>query len=303
MDAFISHSSADATLASRIEKRLEREGLTAWLDRSEIRIGALLRDELYTSIEQSRAIVLLWSKRAAASRWVAAELLTAFHLGRFVIACALDDTRLPQFLESTIWLDFRTKVPRQLESLCRAVREAPGRTTVPLPVPNVRSPELQQMIDRVAAEQSHELDLLERWDVDGARQVHSAVDGLVRPLEKRWRFDIQVQKLGAYHRKNAYMVKHWEAINGGRTPKDPLLLRAERSFFATLFLNPLDYEALNGLASILVLERELSAAAFFNERAIRLARRDGVEYAEAKHDREVIRNLRRSRPGAARTSS
>ncbi len=297
MDAFISHSSADSALAARIEKRLERDGLTAWLDRSEIQIGALLRAELHASIEKCRAVVLLWSKRASASRWVAAELLTAFHLDRFIVACVVDDTRLPQFLESTIWLDFRGKVSSQLATLSRAVREAPNRTTVPLPVPSARSPELQALIDNVAREQSRELDLLGQWNVDAAREVHKSVDGMLRPLERRWRYDIQVQKLAGYHRKNAYLIKHWEAINGGRTPKDTVLLRAERFFFSTLFLNPLDYEALNGLASILILERELSAAQFFNDRAIRLAKRDGVEYAEAKFDRDVIRNLKKAGQG------
>jgi hypothetical protein len=294
MDAFISHSSADSKLASRIERRLERAGLTAWLDRSEIRIGALLRDELHTSIEKSRVVILLWSKRASASRWVAAEILTGFHLDRFIIACVVDDTRLPQFLESTIWLDFRQNVSAQLETLCRAVREAPAKATTPLPVPSARNSEVQAAIDTAAREQSRELDLLAQWDVDGAREVHARVDGMVRPLEKRWRFDTLVQKLGAYHRKNAYLVKHWEAVNAGQAPRDPVLLRAERSFFAALFLNPLDYEALNGLASILILERELNAATFFNDQAIRLAKRAGIEYAEAKHDRELIRSLKGS---------
>jgi hypothetical protein len=294
VDAFISHSSADAALAARVEKRLERDGLTAWLDRSEIRVGLLLRDELHTSIKQSRAVVLLWSKAAAASRWVAAELLTAFHLNHFIIACALDGTRLPQFLESTIYLDFRKNVPEQLKTLCRAVREAPRRANALPPVMSARNPALQEMIEQNALGQVHELQRLGQWDLDGARELHALVDALLRPLEKRWRFDVGVQKLAGYHRKNAYMLKHWEAIQGGRAPKDPLLLRAERFFFATLFLNPLDYESLNGLASILILERELSAAEFFNDRAIRLARRAGVDYAEAKQDRESIQRFKRA---------
>jgi hypothetical protein len=292
VDAFISHSSADNALASRIEKRLEREGLTAWLDRSEIQIGALLRDELHASIKESRVVVLLWSKRASRSRWVAAEVLTAFHLNRFIVACVVDDTRLPQFLESTIWLDFRRNPTRQLDTLCRAVREAPARASAVLPAPNARSPELQAQVDAIARDQLRELDHLGHWDVEAARAMHATVDAALRPLEKRWRFDVQVQKLAAYHRKNAYMVKHWEAINGGQAPSDPILLRAERLFFTTLFLNPLDYESLNGLASILILERELAGAAFFNDRAITLAKRAGVTYAEALHDRELIRSLR-----------
>lgn len=102
MDAFISHSSADAALAELVESTLENEGLAAWLDKTEISVGAPLRDELQSSIEESRVVVLLWSKAAARSRWVAAEVLTAFHLGRFIVPCVLDKARLPQFLESTV---------------------------------------------------------------------------------------------------------------------------------------------------------------------------------------------------------
>src|SRR5262245_48248236 len=90
--AFISRSSANAALAGRIERALESDGLPVWLDRSKIRAGQLLRPELQGAIGGSRVLVLLWSKAAAKSRWVAAEILTAFHLNRFVVACVCDKT-------------------------------------------------------------------------------------------------------------------------------------------------------------------------------------------------------------------
>ncbi len=64
MDAFISHASKDVTVAARIEELLEEDGLTVWLDHSEIRLGVLLRKELQTAIKNSRVLVLLWSKAA-----------------------------------------------------------------------------------------------------------------------------------------------------------------------------------------------------------------------------------------------
>ena len=292
-DAFISHSSADASLAARVEKRLERAALQAWLDRSEIHVGALLRDELHDAIRQSRTFILLWSKGASASRWVAAELLTAVHVGRFIIACAVDDTPLPQFLRGTIWIDLRKNLPAQLETLCRAVEKAPARASALPPVMSAQSPELQKVLTELIAGQAREMDALGQWNIPAARKLHARADTVLRRVETRWRFDVQVQKVAAYHRKNAYMVKHWDAINGGQAPNDLLLVRAERLFFKTLFLDPADYEALNGLASILIFERELSAAAFFNDKAIRLAERAGVDYADAKQDRELIRRFAR----------
>ncbi|MCA1632259.1 MAG: hypothetical protein LC802_00735 [Acidobacteria bacterium] len=83
------------------------------------------------------------------------------------------------------------------------------------------------------------------------------------------------------------MVKHWDAIQGGRAPHDRLLERAERFFFDTLFVNPSDYSALNGLGSILLFERELDAAEFFIRRAIACAKQEGVVYHEALHDLQM----------------
>ena len=158
---------------------------------------------------------------------------------------------------------------------------------------SAQSPELQKELNQVISRQAREMAALNDWKIAAARKLHSQVDTAVRRMEKRWRFDVQVQKVAAYHRKNAYMIKHWDAINGGQAPNDPLLLRAEQLFFKTLFLNPLDYEALNGLANIVFFEDEQRAAAFFNDNAIRLAQRAGVDYVEAKQDRELIRRSMR----------
>ena len=77
-DAFISYASADAARASRVERALTEGRLRVWRDRSKIRLGALLRDQLQAGIRESRVVVLLWSKTASRSRWVAAEILTAY---------------------------------------------------------------------------------------------------------------------------------------------------------------------------------------------------------------------------------
>ena len=105
MDAFISHSSKNRAVAAKLESALEAEGLRVWLDDSEIRLGVLLREELQTSIQRSRVLLLLWSKPASASRWINAEWLMAFHLGRFIVPCTLDDTALPQCLGPSVFLN------------------------------------------------------------------------------------------------------------------------------------------------------------------------------------------------------
>ena len=52
-DPFISHSSANAAEAARVERALESDGLTVWVDLSQIRAGRLLRNELRAALGDS----------------------------------------------------------------------------------------------------------------------------------------------------------------------------------------------------------------------------------------------------------
>src|SRR5690349_15650547 len=95
---FISHASADLTAAKEVRTALSSAGFKPWLDEAAIQPGVLLRNQLQQAIAKSKYLVLIWSDTAAQSRWVAAEILTAFHTGRRVVACVLTKEPLPQFL-------------------------------------------------------------------------------------------------------------------------------------------------------------------------------------------------------------
>jgi TIR domain len=288
MNIFISHSSKDTSQSVRIEKALEQDGHDVWLDRSDIRLGVLLRAELQSAIRENQAVVLMWSKAAAASRWVAAEIITAFHLKRFIIPCVVDNTPLPQFLDNTVYLDFRANPRTALRSLRRAVGDVPRTANSISKVISSQSPDLQEMVRLIAQTQEVELDRLGKRDLAGAGQMQARVDAAMKKAEKRWGLELMILNLAGYHRKNAYMLKHWDAIQAGRPPKDPLLRRAEQFFFEALFVNPTDCSALNGLGSVLILERELEAAEFFVRRAIAIAKKKKLSYSDAEHDLAMI---------------
>jgi len=291
MDAFISHSSSDARLAARIERTLEDHGLEIWLDRSEIRLGQLLRNELQTAIRESRVIILLWSAAAAKSRWVAAEVLTAFHSNRFVIACASDKTALPYFLQSTIYLNLQSLKTGWVDELRRAIREAPSSANDILPRMGSETPQLVETVRQLAEGQLAVTDRIGN-DLAAAKKYQAVAARELRAAEKKWRMEAMILNLAGYHRKNAYMLKHWPAIMAGRPPKDPLLDRAEHYFYGSLFVDPNDYSALNGLGSILFYERELDAAEFVIRRAILLAETAGVNYPAAQHDLQLVQTFK-----------
>jgi len=288
MDAFISHSSKDEATARRVEQVLQGQGLSIWLDRSDIRLGVLLRQELQAAIKGARVVVLLWSKGAQKSRWVSAEILTAFHLNRFIVPCALDAAPLPYFLQNAIRLNLRAERDDWIEPLQRAVA-SPHSSRNELPVAlSAQSAELQDAIRQTAAGQAAVMDRLGSRDLKGAKALQQPLGAAMATLEKTWPLETMVLDLAGYHHKNAYMLKHWDAIQAGRPPDDPLLERAERRFFESLFVDPNDCSALNGLGSILIFRRDLDAAEFFIRRALVLGQQQGVDYPDARHDLAMI---------------
>jgi tetratricopeptide (TPR) repeat protein len=289
---FISHASANLAIARQIEESLHAAGLDPWLDYSDIRLGALLGKELQQAIRQCEAMVLLWSKPASESRWVAAELLTAFHLDRFIVPCVVSATDLPAFLSRSVYLDLRKGRKDALARLGDQVKHAPRKRNDFTGVSSYEDVDLRAAISSIYTQQSA---IVSSNDLEISRRLQKKLDAEMHAAEKRWRYDPTIQNLAGYHRKNAYMFKHWDEYCAGRFPHDPLLEEGERFFLASLFGNPLDYSALNGLGNVLYFEGELDAAAFFVERAIACAEEADVDYEDARHDLALIRQRTRLR--------
>jgi len=291
-NVFISHSSATAAAAARIEQAFLTAGFDAWLDNSDLGFGVQLRPELNDAIRSSRVVVLVWSEPASRSRWVSAEILTAFHMDRFILPCVSDDTPLPQFFGHPVYLDLRTAGDDALARLVRAAETAPESANPVATVVASPSDELLRACDRLATGQERVNAALGKRRLAAAARAQQALDAPMAEAEARWRFDLTVLNLGGYHRKNAYMVKYWDQIQAGRPPRDPLLLEAERRFFEAALVDPKDLSAINGLASVLIYELELDIAAFFNDRALALAGKSGVTYDAAEQDKALIAWMR-----------
>ncbi len=282
-DAFLSHASQDAKFAARVERSLQANGLNPWIDGSNLAFGALLRDELQDAIRNSRVLVLLWSKAASQSRWVMAEIFTAFHLDRFIVSWVLDETPLPQFLQHTAYLNRRRDQGDIGEKLARAIRAAPLSANKVGPWMGSRSLLVESLINAIGREQiSAVLAITE--DFRKAAEANAAAGSSLKHARKLAPYDPMILNLSGYQCKNDYMFAHWDKIQAGRTPKDPALSQGEWNFFEALCVNPSDASAVNGLGSILILEHELDAAEFFVRRAIDLIKAEGGDYEAAQHD-------------------
>ena len=288
MSVFISHSSKDITRALQIERELKKSGLPVWLDKSSIRLGVLLRNELQSAIKNSRVVVLLWSKAASKSRWVKAEIMTAFHLNRFILLYMCDNTEPPYFLQNAVYRDLQQAKADWPKELYRNIKEAPKAANAVPPFMASQNTKLQKAIQVINQKQHELFDLLDKGNLKGAIALQRIIDNNIKAAKKAWPYDATILNLAGYHYKNAYMLKYDAQIQAGRPPKNRLLQQAERFFFDSLFVNPYDYTSLNGLGSILIYERDIEAAEFFVRRSINLAKQDGVSYEEAKHDLKVI---------------
>jgi hypothetical protein len=181
------------------------------------------------------------------------------HQDRLVLPCTLDETPLPQCLAGNVFLDVQKAGHEAAGRLARAIRDADGGPTPLAPLMRGESPELAEAIITIRNAQQEVGERLGAWELDRAAAAQAALDPVMDRARARWPLDPMIVNLDGYQLKNAFMVEHWDAIQAGRAPQDPVLERAERRFFETLSLDPTDPSALNGLGNVL----------FFSARPVR----------------------------------
>ena len=75
-DVFLSYSRDDQAIARRFATALERAGFSVWWDQTLI-AGEAFDEATERALEGASAVVVLWSKKSVASRWVRAEATQA----------------------------------------------------------------------------------------------------------------------------------------------------------------------------------------------------------------------------------
>ena len=77
-DAFISYSSHDSNVATRLEEDLRQEGFEVWLDKREVLVGHNIVDRVSLGLSDSRFVILLLSSSSVPSEWVKSEWTAAY---------------------------------------------------------------------------------------------------------------------------------------------------------------------------------------------------------------------------------
>ena len=286
-DAFISHSGKNTAQAETIEVGLGAKRV--WLDRSEIRLGALLGRELLANIRASRGLVLVWSKHAAQSPWVQSEWIAAANLGKPIVPVRLDKTPLPQSLGNTLWRQGGgASLEGFVDELARTIRD--GLSLGPSISPSMRlpNPRLEAEVTRLALAQRTMFDDFYGGSPAKARRRQRRVETQTTALVKKYPRDPRAAALWAYNQKNSVILEHDDDIMAGIKVDDARLEEARWRFLHGLWLDPLDPEALNGLGTIAWFAHDLDTAEFF----VRAALRRLPDYADAKHDLNLILDLK-----------
>lgn len=295
-DAFVSHASEDDALATRISSHLTDSRLSVWVDHQNLRRRGLLLEALQTAIEQCRNVVLLWSKDSAGSRYVAAEWNFAWNRELPIVPCQVDETELPLGLAGLLYCDFRSSFKTGAGQLRDALEGStpapPARVEAPAPAGGKQVADRNAAVQTIHVQQNSLLNALGRGKVPLANKIQLKLDPIIAAAERKFPQDAHILGYAGYHRKNAYMIKHWTAVQARQSPADPLLAEAETYFWEALKLRPDDAGALNGLGSILWLRGDLDAAEFYVQRSIERARLEGFSYPYAEED---LRNIRREK--------
>jgi TolB-like protein/Tfp pilus assembly protein PilF len=98
-DIFLSYSRDDQTTARRFAEGFERAGFTVWWDAT-LDAGQAYDEVTEKALQEASAVVVLWSKKSVASRWVRAEATQAIE-NRTLVPVMIEACKRPIMFELT----------------------------------------------------------------------------------------------------------------------------------------------------------------------------------------------------------
>jgi hypothetical protein len=143
-DVFISYSREDRAHARRVAERFAEEGFSVWWDAA-LHSGETFDEVIEKALKAAKAVIVLWSPRSVASRWVRAEATLADRLNKLV-PVIIEACDRPIIFELTHTADlahwdgsttdpvWRTVI-KDLNRLVERAAETGGQVAAPAPAP------------------------------------------------------------------------------------------------------------------------------------------------------------------------
>jgi len=120
---FVSHDHDDADFAELLKLRLEKEGITCWLDTERLKVGQDWREEIDRGIENSAAVIAIMTPEAKMSEYVTYEWAFAWGKGKHIFPIMLKQTQLHPRLESLQYLNFTNHPTRPWNDLIDSLKK------------------------------------------------------------------------------------------------------------------------------------------------------------------------------------
>jgi hypothetical protein len=153
---FISYSSKDRPIATKIARDLQKHGIRIWFDTYELLPGDSLAEKIIQGVQTSDFLLVILSKNSAQSAWVKNEIGVAFKKNRAaselrLIPVLVDDSEVPTELADVVRVDLRLGYEEGLAQILAAVSASPA-ATVPKLSELVDTPDV---VDHVKEEQKN----------------------------------------------------------------------------------------------------------------------------------------------------
>ena len=131
-DIFISYAAEDRIRVQKLAEALENLGYTIWWDRN-IPIGQQFDQVIQNELNNSKAVIVVWTHNALASRWVRSEAGMALDENK-ALPVMLDDVKLPlsfRLIQTADLTDWQGE--RDHRGFSRLVKQLNTLLQIPLP--------------------------------------------------------------------------------------------------------------------------------------------------------------------------
>ena len=136
-DLFISHSSAEASVAAALAKDIEARGISCWMAPRDVPPGKAYQEQIVEAIDSCGAMLLLFSKSANESEHVLREVELASNAKKPIYPLQLGDERpergLKFLLANKQWIERKALEGRLAEILEQLLRGSLGSNPPPPP--------------------------------------------------------------------------------------------------------------------------------------------------------------------------
>ena len=106
-----------------VVKDLKAAGFDTWLDYQELIPGTPWDEQINAGLANSDVLLLITSKEAIASPYVAIEIENAEKQGKRIFLALFESIELPENLQKFDWVDFRTDYKKGLASLVQRLTQ------------------------------------------------------------------------------------------------------------------------------------------------------------------------------------